>query len=165
MRFLSACARRNVSDLSAIQRFMNRQEPKDAKDLFIAPPAHLDAIARRVIGAAIEVHRHLGPGFLEAVYEEALAVELTLREIPFRRQRPLSVGYKGHDVGEGRPDFIVEDQLVVEVKAVASLAPIHKAQVISYLKAVDQQLGLLLNFKTYVLKDGGIRRVVLNRIM
>ena len=144
---------------------MNRQEPKDAKDLFIEPPAHLDAIARRVIGAAIEVHRHLGPGFLEAVYEEALAVELTLREIPFRRQRPLSVGYKGHDVGEGRPDFIVEDQLVVEVKAVASLAPIHKAQVISYLKAADQQLGLLLNFKTYVLKDGGIRRVVLNRIM
>jgi GxxExxY protein len=144
---------------------MNRQEPKNAKDLFIEPPAHLDALARRVIGAAIEVHRHLGPGFLEAVYEEALAVELTLREMPFRRQRPLSVGYKGHDVGEGRPDFIVEDELIVEVKAVASLAPIHQAQVLSYLKAADQQLGLLLNFKAYVLKNGGIRRVVLNRMM
>lgn len=144
---------------------MNRQEPKDAKNFFIEPPAHLDELARRVIGAAIEVHRHLGPGFLEAVYEEALAVELTLRDIPFRRQRPLWVGYKGHDVGESRPDFIVEDQLIVEVKAVASLAPIHKAQVISYLKAADQPLGLLLNFKTYVLKDGGIQRVVLNRFM
>ena len=142
---------------------MNRQEPKDAKNLFAEPPAQLDAIAHRVIGAAIEVHRHLGPGFLESVYEEALGIELTLREIPFRRQRPLSVGYKGHDVGESRPDFIVEAQLIVEVKAVASLAPIHKAQVISYLKATDQPLGLLLNFRTYVLKDGGIQRVVLNR--
>lgn len=144
---------------------MNRQEAKDAKSLFIEPPAHLDGMAHRVIGAAIEVHRHLGPGFLEAVYEEALAVELTLREIPFRRQRPLSVGYKGHDVGEARPDFIVEDQLIVEVKAVASLAPIHKAQVISYLKAADQPLGLLLNFKTHVLKNGGIQRVVFNQLV
>ncbi len=143
---------------------MNRQEAKNAKGLFLEPPDELDSVARRVIGAAIEVHRHLGPGFLESVYEEALAFELDLRGIPYVRQRPISVGYKGREVGEGRPDFFVEDQLVVEVKAVVALAPIHQAQVISYLKAAGQQLALLLNFKVYRLKDGGIKRVVLTHL-
>ena len=91
---------------------------------------------------------------------EALAIELTLRGIAHARQRAIAVGYKGHDVGESRPDFLVEGRLIVEVKAVAALAPIHKAQVISYLNAADQPLGLLLNFKAYALKDGGIKRVV-----
>jgi GxxExxY protein len=142
---------------------MNRQEAKNAKNLFPEPPSDFDAIARRVIGAAIEVHRHLGPGFLESVYDEALAIELGLLDIPFLRQHVISVGYKGCDVGEFRPDFFVENRLIVEVKAVVSLAPIHTFQVISYLKAADKPLGLLLNFKVDALKHGGIKRVVLSR--
>ena len=88
---------------------VNRQEPKNAKKvLWLEPPQEHDAIAHKVIGAAIEVHRHLGPGFLESVYEDALAVELTLRAVSYARQRAIAVGYKGHDVGESRPDFLIE---------------------------------------------------------
>jgi GxxExxY protein len=121
-----------------------------------------DELARQVIGAAIEVHRHLGPGFLESVYEEALAVELRLREVSFVQQYPVGVLYKGCKVGDARPDFYVDDELVVEVKAVERLAPVHTAQVISYLKSVDRRLGLLINFKVALLKHG-IQRVVLSR--
>ena len=148
--------------MSGSVRSFTAKDAKTAKRWTQEPPGDVDEIARRVIGAAIEVHRHLGPGFLEAVYEEALAVELSLREIPFERQRSIPVHYKGHDVGASRPDFVVEDRLVVEVKAAAGLTAIHRAQVISYLKAMGQPLGLLLNFKTYVLKDSGIRRVVMS---
>lgn len=121
-----------------------------------------DEIARRVIGAAIEVHRRLGPGYLEAVYEEALGVELGLRGVSFERQVPVWMEYKGHRVGEGRLDLLVEDQVVVELKAVDVLAPIHHAQVISYLKATGKTLGLLINFNVPILKQG-IKRVVLTR--
>lgn len=124
------------------------------------PSEAVDRLATSVIGAAIEVHRHLGPGYLESVYEEALGIELTLREISFDRQKPVAVLYKGHSVGEGRLDLLVENLLIVELKAVEALAEIHKAQVISYLKATDLQLGLLINFNVPVLKQG-IKRVVL----
>ena len=140
---------------------MSRQDAKHAKKLFGEPPLEADAIARRVIGAAIEVHRHLGPGFLESVYEEALAVEFGLCNIPYERQRPVGIVYKGIDVGRSRPDFFVETELVVEVKAVESLIRAHTAQVISYLRAFDRPLGLLLNFQVPILKQGGIKRVVL----
>jgi len=123
------------------------------------PDADVDELARRVIGAAIEVHRHLGPGFLESVYEEALCVEPELREIPFDRQRPIGVDYKGHSVGQGRLDLLVGDKLLVELKAVDRLAPIHNAKVISYLKATSLHLGLLINFNVPLLKDG-IRRII-----
>jgi len=123
------------------------------------PNADVDEVARRVIGAAIEVHRHLGPGFLESVYEEALCVELGLREIPFDRQQPIGVEYKGHSVGQGRLDLLVRGKLLVELKAVDRLAPIHTAQVISYLKATRLHLGLLINFNVPLLKDG-IRRII-----
>ena len=123
------------------------------------PDAELDRLAREVIGAAIEVHRVLGPGFLESVYEEALGVELTLRQIPFERQAPLAVDYKDHPVGEGRVDLLVGGALVVELKAVAALAPTHMAQVISYLRAKGTALGLLINSNVARLKDG-IKRVV-----
>ena len=123
------------------------------------PDADVDELARRVIGAAIEVHRHLGPGFLESVYEEALCVELELREIPFERQRPIGVDYKGHSVGQGRLDLLVGDRLLIELKAVDRLAPIHNAQVMSYLKATKLHLGLLINFNVPLLKDG-IRRII-----
>ena len=139
----------------------NRQERQGAKIGQQEPCARMDELAHRVIGAAIEVHRHLGPGFAEAVYDEALAVELGLRGLEFVRQMPFSVQYEGRTVGEGRPDFFVGGSLVVEVKAVAQLLPIHTAQVLSYLKARKTTLGLLLNFKEATMRRG-IKRVVFN---
>ena len=125
---------------------IDRQGAKAPRPLF-EPTAALDDLSFRVIGAAIEVHRHLGPGFSEAVYEEALAIEFQLREIPFSRQCALPVRYEGREVGEGRADFVVGRALVVEIKAVQGLSDVHAAQVISYLKAGDFRLGLLLNFR------------------
>ena len=132
---------------------MNRQDAKVAK-VIVEPPSRADELAREVIGAAIEVHRVLGPGFLESVYEEALAVELGLRGLAFAQQFPMGVLYKTRRVGASRLDFFVEDELVVEIKAVDRLTPLHTAQVMSYLKAVGRPLGLLLNFKVGVLKQG-----------
>jgi len=125
------------------------------------PHEGLDQLARTVIGAAIEVHRYLRPGYLESLYEEALAVELSMRGVPFQRQAPIAVTYKGHEIGEGRMDLLVGEELLVELKAVEALAPVHKAQVISYLKATRRHLGLLINFNVPVLK-AGIQRVVLS---
>lgn len=136
---------------------MDRQDAKAAKGR--EPTERLDDLARRVIGAGIEVHRHLGPGFSESVYEEALCVELGFREIPFERQVPIEVLYKGRRVGMGQIDLLVGRSLVVELKAVATLTEVHRAQVISYLKAIDAHLGLLLNFKEAKLSRG-VRRVV-----
>ncbi len=112
-----------------------------------------------VIGAAIEVHRILGPGFLEEIYQEALEIELDLRGIPYRSQYPVSIKYKNRDIGKGRLDFFVNNVLVVELKAVENLIPKHKAQVISYLKMTKQPLGLLINFNETLLKDG-IQRII-----
>ena len=123
------------------------------------PSVQADSLARKVIGAAIEVHKHLGPGFIESIYEEALAFELTARDVSFERQQNIPVVYKGQNVGNGRLDFLIEKQLIVELKAVDSLLPIHHAQVISYLKASQLQLGLLLNFNMPILKHG-IKRII-----
>ena len=123
------------------------------------PSKELDDLVNSVIGAAIEVHRHLGPGYLENVYEEALGVELAERHIPYRRQQAISVNYKGKSVGEGKLDLLVADKLVVELKAVEALLPVHKAQVISYLKATKFHLGVLINFNVSVLRDG-IQRII-----
>jgi GxxExxY protein len=125
------------------------REPSDATD----------DLAHAVIGAAIDVHRLLGPGFLEAVYEEALCVELEMRRIPFERQRRFNVDYKGRVVGKGRLDLLVGDLLVVELKAVSALTPFHHAKAISYLRATGLELALLVNFQVPILKDG-IQRVV-----
>lgn len=119
----------------------------------------LDETIGTVIGTAIEVHRVLGPGFLEAVYEEAMAIELGLRGVPFERQKRFNVPYKGHSIGEGRVDFLVQNSLIVELKAAEKLLTIHQAQLMSYLKATQCRLGLLINFHERLLKDG-IRRVV-----
>jgi GxxExxY protein len=140
----------------------DRQEAKDAKNSCAEPGEILDDLARRVIGAAIEVHRHLGPGFSELVYEEALSLELKLRGIAFTRQPSVRVRYKGQVVGSGRPDFIVGGALVVEIKAVTQLVVVHQAQVISYLKAIGSGLGLLLNFRCASMRSG-IKRVVWGR--
>ena len=127
--------------------------------MYTEPDGELDQFAREVIGAAIEVHRILGPGYLESVYEEALGVELKLRSIEFQRQVPVAVIYKDTKIGEGRLDILVRGRLIVELKAVDNLAPIHEAQVISYLKTTGRQLALLINFNTMLLRDG-IKRVV-----
>jgi GxxExxY protein len=125
----------------------------------VEPMKEVDDLANAVIGAAIEVHKHLGPGYLENVYEQALAVELGLRDIPHVRQHPVSVAYKGTSVGEGRLDFLVAGKLIVELKAVESILPIHKSQLISYLKAMSLPLGLLMNFNVRMMRDG-IQRIV-----
>jgi GxxExxY protein len=119
----------------------------------------LDRLAYEVIGAAIEVHRILGPGFLESIYEEALCVELKLRGIGVERQMPLSIIYKGVEIGQGRMDLLIEGKLIVEIKIVETLGPIHKAQTISYLKMTGHKLALLINFNVPILKDG-IKRVI-----
>ena len=124
------------------------------------PGIEVDRLARAALGAAIEVHRLLGLGYLESVYEEALVIEFRLRAIPFERQVPFALDYKGNPVGEGRLDFLVGGVLVVEIKAVEALAPIHTAQALSYLKATGLHLALLINFNVPVLKDG-IKRVAL----
>lgn len=129
----------------------------------LEPPLEIDATASAVIGAALEVHRVLGPGFLETVYEEGIAVEFRLRGMHFERQKPIKVSYKGHPIGEGRLDFLVENSVVVELKAAEKLLPIHQAQLMSYLKATRCRLGLLINFHERLLKDG-VRRVVLTTV-
>lgn len=136
---------------------MNRQGAKSARN---EPNTDVDTLAHSVIGAAIEVHRHLGPGYLESVYEEAIAIEFEIQGIPYRRQHGVAVSYKGRRVGQGKIDFIVGEKLVVELKAVETLLPLHTAQVISYLKATGCQLGLLINFDERTLRQG-VKRVVL----
>jgi GxxExxY protein len=124
------------------------------------PCRDLDVLAYGVIGAAIEVHKHLGPGFLESIYEQALAVELELRGIAFERQKSICITYKAQVVGEHRVDFLVASRLIVELKSVDGLAPLHQSQLISYLKAMRAHLGLLINFNERLLKHG-IERIVL----
>ena len=115
----------------------------------------------QVIGAAIEVHKALGPGLLESAYEECLCRELMLRSVPFDRQRPLPVKYKGTALDCGyRLDLLVAGAVVVEIKAVEAFEPIHEAQLLTYLKLGGWKLGLLINFNVPVLKDGIRRRIL-----
>jgi GxxExxY protein len=112
-----------------------------------------NGLTHAVIGAAIEVHRQLGPGLLETVYESALCRELFLRGIKVGRQVPLQIKYKGADVGSGlRLDLVVADRLIVEVKSLDHLAPIHRSQVLTYLKLTGLRLGLLINFNVTTLR-------------
>jgi GxxExxY protein len=120
----------------------------------------LNALSRRVIGAAIEVHRHLGPGLLESAYQACLAEELRFLRIPFEEQVPLPLTYRARKLDCGyRLDFVVGSGLVLELKSVDGIAPIHVAQILSYLRLSNRWLGLLINFNVPVLKNG-IKRVV-----
>ena len=120
-----------------------------------------DPLSHKVIGLAIEVHRGLGPGLLESAYEECLCYELKINDISFRRQVPLPVVYKSIKLDCGyRMDIVVDDKLIVELKAVEKLLPVHEAQLLTYLKLSGRRTGLLMNFNTPVLKDG-IRRLEL----
>jgi len=119
-----------------------------------------DELSNRIIGGAIEVHRHLGPGLLESTYELCLCKELSLRSISFQRQAPLAVAYKGLLLDCGyRLDHLVEGLVIVELKAVEKLERIHEAQLLTYLRLANLWLGLLINFNVEVLKDGIKRRV------
>jgi len=119
-----------------------------------------EELTHAIIGAAIEVHRNLGPGLLESVYEDCLAREFTLRGIQFERQKPLPTVYKDLKLDAGyRLDFLVAGRVVVELKAVEALAPIHEAVVLTYLRLSGCRVGLLINFHTPVLKDS-IRRFI-----
>jgi len=119
----------------------------------------INKLTGEVIGAAIEVHKALGPGLLESAYEECLCRELDLRKIAYERQKPLPVEYKGVRLDCGyRLDVVVGNKLIVELKAVESLLPIHKAQLLTYLKLTGIKTGLIINFNVSALKDG-IQRI------
>ena len=119
-------------------------------------------ISNKIIQAAIEVHRHLGPGLLESAYEECLCYEVSKTGLSFKRQQNLPVEYKGIKLDCGyRLDLVVEEKVIVELKSVEKLLPIHQAQLLTYLRLSELKLGLLINFNSALLKDG-IKRMVLN---
>ena len=119
-------------------------------------------VTEEIIGSAIEVHRALGPGLLESIYEECLAVELELRRLKIGRQLPVPITYKGRRVGvDLKIDLLVEEQIVVELKAVEKLLPVHDAQLLTYLRLTNKSVGLLINFNVPLLKEG-LRRMVNN---
>ncbi len=120
-------------------------------------PDRWNKLTRAVIGAAVDVHASLGPGLLENLYEEAIAHELQLRRIPFRRQQPIRLHYKGVDIGDLRLDLVVDQLIVVELKAIERTAEVHRAQVLSYLRSTNLPLGLLINFNHLRLVDGVTR--------
>jgi len=119
-------------------------------------------ISNKIIQSAIEVHRHLGPGLLESAYEECLCYELSKMGLSYKRQQSLPVEYKGIKLDCGyRLDLVVEEKVIVEIKSVEKLLPIHQAQLLTYLRLSELKLGLLINFNSALLKDG-IKRMVLN---
>ena len=122
--------------------------------------AEIDSLTQKIIGAAIEVHRTLGPGLLESAYETCLCHELKLRKIPFERQKELLVVYKGMQLDCGyRLDILVADTVVLELKAIDRFDPIHEAQMLSYLRLGGWKIGLLMNFHVPILKRG-LKRIV-----
>ncbi len=122
------------------------------------PSAQTDRVATEVVDAAVEVHRALGPGYLESAYEAALAIELSLRGLAFDRQSTTALFYKTTKIGEHRLALLVEGRLIVEIKAVDAISAIHIAQVLAYLKATNLELSLILNFGRPTMRDG-IRRI------
>jgi GxxExxY protein len=121
-----------------------------------------EELTEKIIGAAIEVHRALGPGLLESAYEECLCRELDLRELRFQRQVPLPVEYKGVKLDCGyRLDLVVQEAVVLELKCVDHILPVHEAQLLTYLKLTGKHVGMIINFNVATLVRGGIVRKVL----
>jgi GxxExxY protein len=120
----------------------------------------LNAVTDQIIKCAIEVHRNLGPGLLESIYEKAMCHELSINRVNFSNQVVIPIAYKGVSLGEHRLDLLVDNKVIVEFKAVDRMDPVFKAQLLSYLKMTGKKLGLLINFNVPVLKDG-IQRVIL----
>lgn len=120
----------------------------------------LEGLTEQIIGASIEVHRHLGAGLLESAYRKCLVHELGLRNLAVQTEVALGIAYKGMELESGyRLDILVEDQVIVEVKAVEAVVPVHQAQLLSYLRLSGYRVGLLINFNVPVLREG-IKRVV-----
>ena len=131
------------------------------ENLTIAERGEIDALTGKIIGAAIDVHRFLGPGLLESAYETCLIYELRLRKLKVEHQKPLPIFYKDVMLDCGyRLDIVVENEVIVEVKSVSNIMSIHEAQLLSYLKLSECTRGLLINFNVKMLKDG-IRRMKL----
>lgn len=121
-----------------------------------------DPLSYKVIGCALEVYKILGPGLLESIYEKALLQELAANGVEARNQVPVKINYKGEDLGDGlRMDILVEDKLIIELKSVEELSPVHYKQLLTYLKLTGKRVGLLINFNVEDLMDG-IHRVVNN---
>ena len=115
-------------------------------------------ISREIVDAAYKIHTGLGAGLLESVYEAIMAYELKKRSLRFERQKPIPVVYEGIDLGEGfRADFIVENLVIIELKSVEHIAPVHKKQLLTYLRLTNKRLGLLINFNTDLIKNGMIK--------
>ena len=128
---------------------MKTQEPVENAELFNHP------LSRDVIGCAIEVHRHLGPGLLESAYEKSLAYEFRLSNIDFEIQKPMPVRYKGVHLSCGyRLDFLVDNFLILELKSVERIQPIHQAQLLTYMRLAEAPLGLIINFNVKLLSQG-----------
>jgi len=140
---------------------MNHRDTEHTEKEKMKDTASLNQISEQIISSALEVHRSLGPGLLESAYEECLAHELHLRKIAFERQKSLPIEYKGIKLNCGyRLDFLVQRQVVIEVKAIDVLLPVHQSQLLTYLKLGGWRLGLLINFHVPLLKEG-IKRFIL----
>jgi GxxExxY protein len=124
----------------------------------------INKVTETIIGASIEVHKALGPGLLESAYEECLCHELSLKSLQYDRQRKLPLTYKGVQLDCGyRIDLFVEERVIVELKTIDKLSPIHDAQLLTYMKLANSSVGLLINFNVPVLRNG-VRRKVLNHV-
>ena len=120
----------------------------------------MNQLSSKIIGAAIEVHKTLGPGLLESAYEECLCHELSIQGLLFEKQKPLSVDYKGKKLDCGyRMDIVVEKEVIIELKSCEKIEPIHKAQLLTYLKLSGLNLGLILNFNVPLMRDGIVRNL------
>jgi len=121
---------------------------------------NMNQLSSKIIGAAIEVHKTLGPGLLESAYEECLCHELSIQGLLFEKQKPLSIDYKGKKLDCGyRLDIVVEKAIIIELKSCEKIEPIHKAQLLTYLKLSGLNLGLILNFNVPLMRDGIVRIV------
>lgn len=148
----------NTGDFSEKGRTSSRLWTPDPKEVRV--PAETEALARVVVDSAFAVHVELGPGLLESAYAACLSHELGLRDIRHQRELPVPLSYKGVLIEVGfRADLLVEERLLVELKAVGEVTPVHRAQVITYLKLLELPLGLLINFNTVLIKDG-IERIL-----
>lgn len=121
-----------------------------------------EELTRKIIGAAMEVHKHLGNGFQEVVYQRALSIEMNLQNIQHEREKEMPLQYKGYDIGTRRVDFFVEEKIMVEIKAVINLEDVHLAQAMNYVEAYHMEIGLLLNFGSKSLQ---FKRVHNNKIL
>jgi GxxExxY protein len=146
-----------------VGRYRLRPSPDDGCPVLSRVPSDLPAetedVMNRIIGACIEVHRHLGPGFLESLYHRAVCIELEERRIAFEKAKHVVVNYKGRRLTDQFVDLVVESCVVVEIKAVSQLEEIHGSQVVSYLRATGLRAGLLVNFNQVVLR-AGLRRII-----